>query len=172
MGTAWPLPHNSVSGGNVSFSGLCMPFGVGSHWSYCGFGNPPVTVIADDPIGSLDSNAPLLSLHERYRFGPIAFKDRVRLCYIAPEFCDPCKCPLLTSTRVASSPRFRAGAGRRVYTVTGTPHHRPMPPGFDKLPFLFMTLALLGFMFFFRRAYSRLKRRAKASQDVAHSVRP
>lgn len=42
---------------------------------YWEFGNPPVTVIADDPIGSRDSDAPLLSLRERYRFGPIAFKD-------------------------------------------------------------------------------------------------
>ena len=44
---------------------------------YWGFGNPPVTDIADDPIGSLgspDSEAPLLFLHERYHFGPIAFK--------------------------------------------------------------------------------------------------
>lgn len=83
--------------------------------TYWSFGNPPVTVIADDPIrslGSPDSDAPLLFLHERYHFGPIAFKDLVRLCYINPEFYDPCQCPLLTRTRVASSPRFRAGAGR------------------------------------------------------------
>ena len=33
-----------------------------------------------------------------------------------------------------------------------------------------MTLALLGFMFFFRHGYSRLKGRAKASQDVALGV--